>query len=306
MELQQERQQKSKALSNQQQLQHPQQQYSRKRMPSITIEQTMDAQQRNRKVLYQRSRVIKIEQGDSWEDKLDATEKNEGTLLTAKDAPIPLVPPQVTSQWALYLTDLEINNCRLQALPNNIGNLTQLEKLSVIHNELCTIPASLERCKKLRVLRLFNNEIESIPEEIGNIKELRLLNLDNNKLKFLPNSLCGLLNLRGYNLRLFGNPDLDFRIEDRSFLSLLRASVPPRAETILQSLFHTMYWTPRHHSVFAKVCHSCSEWFLVVLLSGNRSKFPSMPVELWWEIFRNLSGDDFVLLDSLLLCKPWK
>lgn len=84
MELQQERQQKSKALSNQQQLQHPQQQYSRKRMPSITIEQTMDAQQRNRKVLYQRSRVIKIEQGDSWEDKLDATEKNEGTLLTAK------------------------------------------------------------------------------------------------------------------------------------------------------------------------------------------------------------------------------
>ena len=102
--------------------------------------------------------------------------------------------------WIGDLTKLEklsISNCKnLKCLSETIGNLTNLWYLRVQNNpSLKTIPPSIGKMQKLIQLELNNNSLEELPEEIGDLNNLKWLYLHNNQFINFPECVIKLKNL---------------------------------------------------------------------------------------------------------------
>lgn len=57
----------------------------------------------------------------------------------------------------------------LDRLPESIGNLTSLEKLSLSGNRLQSLPESLSRLRNLKELTIAGNLLQEVPESLGNL-----------------------------------------------------------------------------------------------------------------------------------------
>jgi len=101
---------------------------------------------------------------------------------------------------------LHISNIKMTELQNEIGNLTNLETLTVIQTNIRKIPESISKLTKLVTLELEINDITHLPSSIGELSNLRILCLHNNKLVSLPESMENLLNLEELDLQ--SNPTL--------------------------------------------------------------------------------------------------
>jgi leucine-rich repeat protein SHOC2 len=98
----------------------------------------------------------------------------------------------------------------LTTLPNSIGNLAHLTKLSLSYNYLTSIPESIGSLSNLSKLDISHNRLTSLPEDIGNLYYLTELNLNHNQLTNLPESMGNLYYLTKLNLsynRLTKLPD---------------------------------------------------------------------------------------------------
>jgi len=71
---------------------------------------------------------------------------------------------------ALVLTD----NC-LQALPDALGECSQLQKLMLAGNQLRALPASLARCTRLELLRVSANQLRELPHWLLSMPNLAWL-----------------------------------------------------------------------------------------------------------------------------------
>lgn len=99
-------------------------------------------------------------------------------------------------------------------IPAELGNLSQLEKLSLYDNRLSGgIPSELGNLRNLERLSLANNQLSgSIPAELGNLSNLKSLNLNDNQLSgSIPLEFGNLSQLE--KLYLSDN-DLDYSILD--------------------------------------------------------------------------------------------
>lgn len=95
------------------------------------------------------------------------------------------------------LTVLDIYN-GLKALPEEIGLLTNLERLELMFSPVEVLPESIGDLSKLRYLKFFEcPNLRSLPESIGKLKELKSLNVQyGSRLEALPDSICNLSKLR--------------------------------------------------------------------------------------------------------------
>ena len=102
------------------------------------------------------------------------------------------------------LQDLDLSGNRLVGgIPANLGNLTQLSALSLFGNQLTGgIPATLGSLTNLQYIALSNNQlVGSIPASIGNLSNLLILYLFNNQLVGgIPASMGNLSNLQSLYL----------------------------------------------------------------------------------------------------------
>ena len=125
--------------------------------------------------------------------------QNQDTTLKITREDIDTLPPQIGE-----LTDLQslsLKNNGLTHLPDEIGNLTNLRVLSLVKNQLAEIPECVCKLSNLEELFVSRNQIISLPAEIGNLKNLKTLSLIRNKIKALPPEIGELLNLRALLLR---------------------------------------------------------------------------------------------------------
>ena len=102
----------------------------------------------------------------------------------------------------LYLFSNELSG----EIPEELGNLSNLEELYLFNNELTgEIPEELGSLTHLEELFLHGNRLsEEIPEELGDLSNLLYLYLNNNQLTgTIPEELGDLSNLR--RLDLFNN-----------------------------------------------------------------------------------------------------
>ena len=95
-------------------------------------------------------------------------------------------------------------------IPDEVFELTHLEKLDLSNNQLTNFPDSLTNLSNLTELNLRRNQLTNLPESLGNLSNLTILDLKENRLDRLPNSLGNLSKLQKLYLntnRLFILPD---------------------------------------------------------------------------------------------------
>lgn len=93
---------------------------------------------------------------------------------------------------------LDING--INALPGEIGNLKKLCLLSAQLNKLSTLPPGMEALKNLKVLNLGKNNFQQFPEMITGFTALEVLNFEGNPITVLPATIGSLKNLKELNL----------------------------------------------------------------------------------------------------------
>lgn len=101
------------------------------------------------------------------------------------------------------LKTLYLNDNLLTSLPEDIGKLTNLEELDLSDNQLTSLPEGIEKLTNLTGLYLRHNQLISIPEDIGKLTNLTTLALSHNQLTSLPEGIVKLNNLE--MLDLIGN-----------------------------------------------------------------------------------------------------
>lgn len=72
---------------------------------------------------------------------------------------------------------LRLENNRLEALPDNMGELCSLVRLDVSTNCLRALPASMGRLKRIQRIDAAANVLGRVPPAFGHIKSLKELNL---------------------------------------------------------------------------------------------------------------------------------
>ena len=77
---------------------------------------------------------------------------------------------------------LNLDNKKLYKLPNNIGNLTNLQLFSCSGNQISEIPDSIGNFTNLQILLIYDNQISEIPSSIGNLTNLEYFTYSNNKI----------------------------------------------------------------------------------------------------------------------------
>ncbi|NME68177.1 leucine-rich repeat domain-containing protein [Flammeovirga aprica] len=90
---------------------------------------------------------------------------------------------------------LILEDKKLNALPDNIGELAQMETLDIGNNTITTLPASIENLQELKALKISNNGISTIIDGIYNLGNLEVLDIQGNNLHVLDEKVNGLVNL---------------------------------------------------------------------------------------------------------------
>ena len=100
------------------------------------------------------------------------------------------------------LEDIYIENEFITTIPDSIGNLVRLKKIVItLCKSLTSIPDSIGSLQNLEYIYITTNKkLTKIPESIGNLQNLLIMKLQGNKLTTLPESIGRLQNLEGINL----------------------------------------------------------------------------------------------------------
>jgi internalin A len=142
------------------------------------------------------------------EQKIADASRSGATELDLSGNQLTALPESLGQLTQLQSLDLSRN--QLTALPESLGQLTQLQKLCLYDNQLATLPESLGQLTQLRRLGLSRNQLTAVPKWIGNFTNLSNLGLSQNQLTALPESLGQLTQLEMlflYNNRLTALPE---------------------------------------------------------------------------------------------------
>ena len=90
---------------------------------------------------------------------------------------------------------LDLSECNLASIPQEVFEISGLEDLSLAGNEINFLPPEIGKLTSLRRLQLSGNQLRTLPEELGELQALEGLWLHGNRLKELPSSLSSLVNL---------------------------------------------------------------------------------------------------------------
>jgi len=85
----------------------------------------------------------------------------------------------------------------LDAVPAEIGNLSNLKTLNANNNSLDMLPVEIGNLSNLTILDLSANQLVNIPSEVQNMINLQSLNLHHNSLRIDDSDLLTFLTEKG-------------------------------------------------------------------------------------------------------------
>ncbi len=95
------------------------------------------------------------------------------------------------------LVKLNLNECKMKRIPEEIGELTGLRGLYLYGNQLATLPNSIGKLTQLHILFLGGNQFREMPAFISELRQLEILEFMGNPATELPNYIVKLPELRG-------------------------------------------------------------------------------------------------------------
>ncbi|KAL7615383.1 hypothetical protein Lser_V15G04931 [Lactuca serriola] len=99
------------------------------------------------------------------------------------------------------LKNLDLVNCAIEELPEDLGHLESLEWLNLGGTRVEHLPNSICMLKNLKTLLLTSCKVlMNLPEDIGMLESLEELSLAFCKIRDVPSSICKLTHLREFDL----------------------------------------------------------------------------------------------------------
>ncbi len=129
-----------------------------------------------------------------------------GDIFYLYHTPIEALPDELGNLSNLQCLLIQKN--KIKQLPQSIGLLQQLRVIDASENELQSLPDSIKYMKRLQSLHLAHNHLHVLPPEIGELQQLRKLCLKDNKMRVLSYTMQWMENLE--YLDLSQNPNLNF------------------------------------------------------------------------------------------------
>lgn len=80
------------------------------------------------------------------------------------------------------LQNIDLLDCQLTAIPNEIFELKYLQYLFLNHNKISEIPEEIKNLNYLKILSIKFNNLKEIPEYLSELKNLELLMLRGNNI----------------------------------------------------------------------------------------------------------------------------
>jgi internalin A len=141
------------------------------------------------------------------------------------------------------LIGLSLDHTYLSSFPTELLELTPLETLSVIDNDISSLPAEIRNLQNLKDLNLSGTPLAILPDEIGDLKRLESLWLANSALTSVPHSFRGLSKLKYLSLhsaKLNRWPEELFDLTNLEVLVLSNTGIDsiPSSISRLQNLTH--------------------------------------------------------------------
>eukprot|EP00127_Corallochytrium_limacisporum_P004760 Clim_evm114s172 gene=Clim_evmTU114s172 len=94
---------------------------------------------------------------------------------------------------------LRLNRTGLSGkLPENLGTLINLEKLSATRNEIEEIPQQIFDLRNLTLVNLNANKLKTVPEELFDLEDLQSLDISNNEIQEIPEAIADAKALRAF------------------------------------------------------------------------------------------------------------
>ena len=106
-----------------------------------------------------------------------------------------------------HITNLFLNNNQIETLPDEIGNLENLQVLALENNKIKALPDSICKLKKLKTLFLHKNKLTKLPNGLSQLKELQKLTLHTNGFVRLPAIFHFFTHLKEISLQWFSYLD---------------------------------------------------------------------------------------------------
>ncbi|MBR7001721.1 MAG: leucine-rich repeat domain-containing protein [Neisseriaceae bacterium] len=98
---------------------------------------------------------------------------------------------------------LILSNSNIDTLPDSVGELTQLEELSLLQSNIRNLPESIGQLTQLKCLNLYEcDNLHNLPDNIGNLYELKYLWVNYKNIEKLPLTFSKLTNLQDNCLRI--------------------------------------------------------------------------------------------------------
>jgi Leucine-rich repeat (LRR) protein len=104
--------------------------------------------------------------------------------------------PQLSLRHFRYVKSIDLSLNRLVRLPDNFGDLKELESLNLSRNLISSLPLSFNKLSHLHTLDLSGNSFSSLPESFGFIDSLKVLNLSENLFTLFSYAIVRLNNIK--------------------------------------------------------------------------------------------------------------
>jgi len=119
--------------------------------------------------------------------------------LTANRLTAAGLPNALFDAWGQMLTVLALDDNRLERLPDAVGLLHALKRLTVARNALQQLPTSVGGLQNLELLDVSGNRLSVMPAELGQCSALSDVDARNNQIAAIPPewSRLGSLKVRG-------------------------------------------------------------------------------------------------------------
>lgn len=130
-----------------------------------------------------------------------------------------------------------LRNANINALPESIGDLVEVEEISLIGNELSALPESFSKLTNLRRLHLSENEFEKFPTQLFGLTNLTHVCIRENNLNELPENFGELMHVNDIDLDSNRITSIPFTIDSIDIFDSLSLWDNPIIDPPMQILY---------------------------------------------------------------------